>query len=311
MIPFVKAHACGNDFLVVEEALAKDRHADMARLLCSRNFSVGADGVEFLDRRVDGSLFLRLFNADGSEAELSGNGTRCVAAWLAYSQGLREAVLGTKGGAKACRVIECSDEHFLIQTSMGVPQVREQSVRVEGVGMIAGAVVDVGNPHFVIFTDDAEFRAYGLAWEELGARICTHPDFSRGTNVEFVRVIAPGEIAFRIFERGVGPTASSGTGTCASSAASIVLRGCHGTLTASSLGGAQQVSWPQGEQMLLTGPAEIICKGEASSSGFGDLPSRKKEAGPSTSLRSSRDDDHVRAQFVVLDDSEMGVNADD
>ena len=264
MIPFVKAHACGNDFLIVEEALAEDRHAAIARLLCSRNFSVGADGVEFLDRRSDGSLFLRLFNADGSEAELSGNGTRCVAAWLAYSEGLRDATLGTPGGPKACRVIEAGGETFLIETSMGMPQVREQPVFVEGVGTIAGAVVDVGNPHFVLFTDDAEFRAHGLPWEELGARLCTHPDFPRGTNVEFVRVMAPGEIAFRIYERGVGPTASSGTGTCASSAASIVLRACERTLRASSLGGAQNVTWPEGGQMLLTGPAQIVCKGEAS-----------------------------------------------
>ncbi len=267
MIPFVKAHACGNDFLVVDEALAQGRHADLARLLCSRNFSVGADGVEFLDRRADDSLFLRLFNADGSEAELSGNGTRCVAAWLAYNEGLRETTLGTLGGVKTCRVIECSEEHFLIQTSMGVPKVHEQTVHVDGVGDVAGAVVDVGNPHFVIFTEDAGFRAYGLAWEDLGARICTHKDFPKGTNVEFVRVLAKGEIAFRIFERGVGPTTSSGTGTSASSAASIVLRGCDRALTASSLGGAQQVVWADGEQMMLTGPADIVCEGKVNVAG--------------------------------------------
>ena len=270
MIPFVKAHACGNDFLVVDEAYAEGRHADIARLLCSRHFSVGADGVEFLDRATDGSLFLRLFNADGSEAELSGNGTRCVAAWLAYSEGLRDATLGTHGGPRACTVVECGDEHFLIRTSMGIPQVQQALVHVGGVGDIAGAVVDVGNPHFVIFTEDAEFRAHGLAWEDLGARICTHPDFPRGTNVEFVRVISHNEIAFRIYERGVGPTASSGTGTCASSAASIVLRGCERTLTASSLGGSQQVEWPVEEQMLLTGPAEIVCTGQVSLQGLGE-----------------------------------------
>ena len=78
MIPFVKAHACGNDFLIVEETLAQRRHAELARKLCSRNTSVGADGIEFLERRANGEFFLRLFNADGSEAELSGNGTRCV-----------------------------------------------------------------------------------------------------------------------------------------------------------------------------------------------------------------------------------------
>ena len=284
MIPFVKAHACGNDFLIVDEIHAAGRHVEIARQLCSRNFSVGADGVEFLDRRADGSLFLRLFNADGSEAELSGNGTRCVAAWLAYSNDVRDVSLGTLGGVKACHVIEARGEQFLIETSMGVPQVHRQTVRVEGVGVVEGAVVDVGNPHFVIFTELASFGAYGLPWEDLGARVCTHPDFPRGTNVEFVRVKAPGEIAFRIFERGVGPTASSGTGTCASSAASIVLRGCERTLTANSPGGAQQVAWHEGEQMLLTGPAEIVCRGEVSLQGLDAL-----ELGHPDSLRVGRD----------------------
>jgi len=88
MMKFVKGHACGNDFLIMEETLAKRNHAELAKRLCSRNTSIGADGIEFLERRADGSFFLRLFNADGSEAELSGNGTRCVAAWLAYSEGL-------------------------------------------------------------------------------------------------------------------------------------------------------------------------------------------------------------------------------
>lgn len=100
-IAFVKAHACGNDFLVIEETAAAKRHASIAQQLCHRNTGVGADGVEFLDRRADGSFFLRLFNADGSEAELSGNGTRCVAAWLAESEGREKVVLGTHGGARS------------------------------------------------------------------------------------------------------------------------------------------------------------------------------------------------------------------
>ena len=103
MIPFVKAHACGNDFLILEESAAGRAHAALARRLCARNTSIGADGIEFLERRTDGEFFLRLFNADGSEAELSGNGTRCVAAWLAHSEGMQRATLGTPGGVRTCR----------------------------------------------------------------------------------------------------------------------------------------------------------------------------------------------------------------
>src|SRR6202012_6209229 len=118
MIPFVKAHACGNDFLIIDEPLAERRHADLARRFCSRNTSVGADGIEFLERRANGELFLRLFNADGSEAELSGNGTRCVAAWLAESEGLQKIALGTHGGVRTCRLIERKGAEWWIESAM-------------------------------------------------------------------------------------------------------------------------------------------------------------------------------------------------
>ncbi|WP_263383780.1 diaminopimelate epimerase [Granulicella arctica] len=263
MISFVKAHACGNDFLVMDEAVAGRNHAALARKLCSRNTSVGADGIEFLERRGNGEFFLRLFNADGSEAELSGNGTRCVAAWLAKSEGLMEVALGTHGGVRTCRVIEASDPTYLIESGMGVPRVMPRTIVVEGVGEVAGAMVNVGNPHFVIFTEAEDFSAHGLSWQELGGRISTSPLFKFGTNVEFVRVVSEAKIAFRIFERGCGPTTSSGTGTCASSAAAMSLRGVNRDLTAVAEGGKQETVWTSTDAvMMLTGPAEIICTGE-------------------------------------------------
>src|SRR5271168_4893472 len=156
MIPFVKAHACGNDFLIIEEPLAQRRHAVLARKLCSRNTSVGADGIEFLDRKPNGDLFLRLFNADGSEAELSGNGTRCVAAWLASSEGLQEVALGTHGGVRTCRVIASDGPRFEIESGMGIPRVMPRTIVVDGVGNVEGAMVNVGNPHFVLFVESAD-----------------------------------------------------------------------------------------------------------------------------------------------------------
>src|SRR5580704_431268 len=263
MIPFVKAHACGNDFLIIEEPLAQRRRAELARKLCARNTSVGADGIEFLERKASGDLFLRLFNADGSEAELSGNGTRCVAAWLARSEGRQDVALGTHGGLRTCHVVEAADPLYLIESEMGIPRVMSRTIELPGVGNVPGAMVNVGNPHFVLFVGAADFSAHGLAWQRLGAQISTSPLFPHGTNVEFVRVLSPTEIAFRIYERGCGPTTSSGTGTCASSAAAMTMRGTERELTAIAEGGAQRTVWLGSDSaMLLTGRAEIICRGE-------------------------------------------------
>jgi diaminopimelate epimerase len=264
-IKFVKAHAFGNDFLILEESLAQGRHAALARKLCARNTGIGADGIEFLDRRADGTLFLRLFNADGIEAELSGNGTRCVAAWLAQNEGRQQADFGTHGGVRSCRVVRREGAAWWIESGMGVPRVMPRKIEIAGVeGTIDGAMVNVGNPHYVIFVEREDFGSHGISWQDLGAKVSVDSMFQFGTNVEFVRVLSPTEIAFRIYERGCGPTLSSGTGTCSASAAAIVLRGAARELTATAPGGAQQVVWRDDVgEMMLTGPAEIICAGEA------------------------------------------------
>jgi diaminopimelate epimerase len=262
-IGFVKAHACGNDFLIIEESVAAGKHVAMARRLCSRHTGIGADGIEFVDRRADGSIFLRLFNADGSEAELSGNGTRCVAAWLASHDGTQKVELGTHGGLRRCRVVGRDGLAWTVETGMGVPRVMQRAIQIDGVSSpIEGAMVNVGNPHFVIFTGE-DFSSHAMTWQELGAKIAVDPLFRFGTNVEFVHVAADDQIAFRIYERGCGPTTSSGTGTCASAAASMMLRGAARSLLAIAEGGSQRVVWPDAAaEMLLTGPAEIICTGE-------------------------------------------------
>ena len=265
LLSFVKAHAFGNDFLILDESAANRNHAALAIKLCARNTSVGADGIEFLDRQPDGTLFIRLFNSDGSEAELSGNGTRCVAAWLAATEDLNKVTLVTHGGPRTCEVVEIADPTYVIRTEMGVPRVMPRTIELPGIGNVEGAMVNVGNPHFVLFVETEDFSAHGLSWQQLGERIATSPLFPHGTNVEFVRVLSPSEIAFRIYERGCGPTTSSGTGTCASSSAAITLRNTNRQLIAIAEGGPQRVSWESPEApMFLTGPAEIICRGEVS-----------------------------------------------
>jgi diaminopimelate epimerase len=266
VIPFVKAHACGNDFLVVQEKLAGIEPRDeLTRRLCHRTQGVGADGVEFLEWEGDRRGKIRLHNADGSIAEISGNGTRCVAAWIAYetkSAPGDEIVLETDAGVRVCRIEACTGPSFRIRSAMGVPQVEAHRLPLADGEVIEGAIVSTGNPHFVIFSDQLDFSVGGRTWESLGAEICVHPAFPHQTNVEFVRVLSRDAIEIRIYERGVGPTSSSGTGTCATGSASVALRGAAPVLRVTSPGGPQTVEWHGGE-ILLTGPAELICIGES------------------------------------------------
>jgi diaminopimelate epimerase len=267
VIPFVKAHACGNDFLVIRENLAGIEARDvLTRRLCHRNQGIGADGAEFLTWEGERRGKIRLHNADGSVAEISGNGTRCVAAWIAYeTKGGPgdEIVLETDAGQRICRIDDRTGQIFRITSSMGVPEVGRPILHLANGVPIEGAVVSIGNPHFVIFVDQPDFSVLGYAWEAVGEEICRHPRFPQQTNVEFVRMLSRDEIEIRIYERGVGPTSSSGTGTCATGSAAIALRGAAPELRVIAPGGPQTVEWQgPGSEILLTGPAELICFGE-------------------------------------------------
>ncbi len=263
MIQFVKAHACGNDFLIIDEPLEEARYAEIARKLCARNTGIGADGVEYLTLGNSGGYEIRLFNADGSEAEISGNGTRCVAAYLAQQEDAGEISIRTHAGVRRCRILKRDPPRYQIATEMGVPSVEAASVQLKNGTGVAGFIVSIGNPHFVIFVEADDFSCFGRPWQQIGEEICTHKNFPKGTNVEFVRVMDTNTIAFRIYERGAGPTLSSGTGSSASAAASMKMRGISRALTVISEGGEQRVEWPENNaQLLLTGPAEIIAYGE-------------------------------------------------
>ena len=183
---------------------------------------VGADGVELLTLTDKRRGTIRLHNADGSIAEISGNGTRCVAAWIAYETNAGpgdEIVLETDAGERVCRIDARTGPEFLVTSSMGTPVVQAHTLQVADGLAVEGAIVSTGNPHFVIFVDEPHFRVHGMTWEALGAQLCSHPFFPHQTNVEFVRVTGRDAIEIRIYERGVGPTSSSGTGTCATGSA--------------------------------------------------------------------------------------------
>ena len=271
MIPFAKAHACGNDFLIVTEDAAAGRDwAKMARHLCDRHTGIGADGVEFFARTGPRSGRIRLHNADGSIAEISGNGTRCVAAWMAECVGANpgdELLIETDAGLRVCRINAVNtDGGFSVEvtTGMGLPAAAPKTVTLGDGPSVSGVAVSTGNPHFVILVDSADFSMGGAPWQSVGAEICVHPEFPSQTNVEFVRILTKSEIEIRIFERGVGPTSSSGTGTSASAAAAIAFHGCNSPLTVFAPGGPQTVEWAgPGNKLFLTGPAYLIARGEA------------------------------------------------
>lgn len=271
MIPFTKAHACGNDFLIVTEYDIEglDRAA-LARRLCAHNTGVGADGVEFFRWTGLCAGHITLFNADGSTAEISGNGTRCVAAWMALKMDARagdEMRIETDAGLRICRIDALGRNGINsidVTTGMGVPTFEPKAVTLADGATISGVNVSIGNPHFVIVVDNDEFRVAGRDWQSIGAEICAHRDFPNKTNVEFLRIMNPGEIEIRIFERGVGPTASSGTGTCAAAVAAIGLHGCQSPLCVVAPGGAQTVRWAGiDEELSLAGPAAMIAFGDA------------------------------------------------
>jgi diaminopimelate epimerase len=271
LIPFTKAHACGNDFLIVtEEAAAGMDWAALARRLCARNSGIGADGVEFFAWTGAKSGRIRLHNADGSVAEISGNGTRCVSAWMAEARGARPGdtlEIETDAGVRSCRVnaLHASGGFSVeVTTGMGVPEFAPRTVTIPGGVQVEGVEVSMGNPHFVIVVDNPQFSVDGQKWQSIGQQICGHPDFPHQTNVEFVSIKKPDVIEIRIFERGVGPTASSGTGTSASAAAAIALYGCRSPLRVIAPGGEQMVEWAgAGSELQLSGPAVLIARGEA------------------------------------------------
>lgn len=255
VIPFVKAAACGNDFLIIDGMHAPSDLVAFTRRICDRHNGVGADGVEWLFPAQDADIRARLLNADGSEAEISGNGTRSVAAYLCSEAPREQVRVRTGAGVKTCTLISRSENLFEFDAAMGEPQVGDEfSIRV-AFGEARGIPVSMGNPHFVVFVDD-----FVPGWQGDAAEIGKHHDFQHGINVEFVRVRDKENLEVRFYERGVGETQSSGTGSCAAAVASIFARKAQSPMRVHALGGMQTVRWER--EVHLRGPAQLICRGE-------------------------------------------------
>jgi diaminopimelate epimerase len=262
MIAFTKAHAYGNDFLYVPAAdLTGADLAAWARRLCDRHRGVGADGLILYTPTQRGAT-MRLINADGSPSELSGNGLRGLAAIVARdwrNAGRlddREIVVETTAGSKRLMLEDVSGASYLFTAEMGQPTgLVERRLDVLG-ETVTATVLAVGNPQCVVLgplPDDARFARLGPALEH-------HPAFPNRTNVEFAVVESPDRVRIRIWERGVGPTESSGTGSCAAAVAAASHGGASRDVEVIAPGGTQRVIWTDAG-ITLTGWAEILADG--------------------------------------------------
>jgi diaminopimelate epimerase len=255
-IPFTKAHGAGNDFLLSwADLIPPGDLPSLARAICDRTRGVGADGWILVRERT-----IRLFNADGSEAEISGNGTRCAAALLLDSGRVQgDVTIITGAGSKHLRLMDRSGRRFVFEMDMGQPAFDRQQIRF-ALPLRHGAqevtILDVGNPQCVVFVD-----RFPPDWQSVGAEIENHPHFPRRTNVSFVRPLDEHSIEARFYERGAGVTLSSGTGSTGAAIAAILRKVAASPVRVQAAGGEPlDLRWE--DSVYLTGPAEIVSAGE-------------------------------------------------
>ncbi len=281
-VPFIKAQAAGNDFLIVERrdllgfGSGMEELAQLAADLCDRRFGVGADGLEVLSppTRSGAVVSAHLWNSDGSEAEISGNGTRCVAAGIAARGDGRGVIrIETGAGLRDLELISRNHPHYRFRmiTPEGDFSVVAADVPLAAGGRnFAATLVDVGNPQCVCRVDSFDFD-----WRAAGARIECHTDLPSSTNVSFVRVLGEGDcgaiLEVRFWERGAGATLSSGTGSLGAAVAARRHGWVGESARIATQGGAMTVDWLDG--LRLTGDATIICQGRY------DLGARQGRAG--------------------------------
>ncbi len=280
-VPFVKLHGLGNDFIVSDLGLGPARTPGLAVLrslaksICERHTGIGADGFLLVTppRRKGNSARVRFFNADGSEAEMSGNGIRCAGAFLLRgSQQKRPLRIETMAGVKVLKLVKQSGREWEFCVVMGAPVLQPEeipfiasSVSTPVVqyrlgtnhGELRVTVTSMGNPHCSIFVKNFE----QMDWPAVGCEIELHRHFPNRTNVEFIRVISRREIEVRFWERGVGVTASSGTGSCAAAVAAVLNGLTDRQVRVKTVAGTLQVEWPEGGEVVLRGPAQWIAEG--------------------------------------------------
>jgi diaminopimelate epimerase len=266
VIPFVKASACGNDFLLIESAeieplrveadLTCQDIAALARRLCDRHNGVGADGVEWMYRHATADVEVRLSNADGSEAEISGNGTRCVAAYVCAERRKERITIQTGAGLKTCVLTGRREREYEFEIDMGEAVVGTELALKIGSRAVRGIPVSMGNPHYVVLV-----REFAEGWRDEAGELQQAAEFQHGVNIEMVVVDGIHDLNARFFERGVGETQSSGTGSCAAAVAAMASGKAESPVRVHAPGGIQTVR-QAGNLVFLRGAARLVCRGE-------------------------------------------------
>jgi diaminopimelate epimerase len=282
---FSKLQATGNDFILVDARTMEGEWAKLARAMCDRHFGIGADGLILVQDSTTADLKMRIFNSDGSEAEVSGNGLRCFARYAIekglsgkmssrMEQGNRSLTIDTLSGVRKVKAYMSRNKVNRIEVNMGLPQFQPEQIPVKvkvDIIPILGypleingkeltlALLSMGNPHAVIFLSQptADFH---LA--EIGPKVERHPMFPQRTNFEVASVLSRGKIEARVWERGVGETLACGSGACAIAVAAQLFNYVEHQVDIILKGGTLTVSWDRVGEVLLTGPVEEVFTGE-------------------------------------------------
>lgn len=273
---FIKMQGIGNDFVFLDHFSDSDVDVDypeLARKLCHRQFGIGADGLVVVLPSNVADARMRIFNSDGSEPEMCGNGIRCFARYI-YDQGIviSDPMLVETGAGILKLVLYVKEGQVQgVQVDMGEPILRADRIPVLGEGEpVVGQSIEVlgknyiytavsmGNPHCVIFVEDFST----LDFERLGPAIEKHPLFPRKTNVEFIQINSPQEITMKVWERGAGPTLACGTGACASVVAAVLNHKTDRAVTVHLPGGDLFIEWGHDNHVYMTGPGAYVFKGE-------------------------------------------------
>jgi diaminopimelate epimerase len=283
---FIKFHGFGNDYIVIEsrdlalvEITTTKQLGEFARHICNRHYGAGADGIAIVSQSDSADFHVRIFNPDGSEASLSGNGTRCAAAYLYYRKlwVAAELRLSTRAGIKLYTLREQTDPgRYVFDSELGQPKFDSASIPMiteeplEKVidydldfenGSLRVTALQMGNPNCCIFVDDFD----SLDWRKIGRAIETHEQFPDRTNVVFVRVEDRDTIELRIWERGVGETEASGTCSCAAAVAAMIKGETERAVNVLMPGGRAKIHWRsdiEGGEVVITGTAEVVYGGD-------------------------------------------------